>query len=385
MSHLSALLFAATLAQREQITMRHALLVEVGDALGSSLEAKRVLQSAIDRLVPALACEVVVWHAQGEPPLRAGTPTGQLEEMDGRQITAATRLDTPGRFVFLTPLQVRDTRFGLMAFSWSRRNPREEDVAVAAAVAARVSVALENERLYAQMTEAVTAREEFISIAAHELRTPLTSLQLRLQSIQRDGGFEERIRERIGRAQEQSARLARLVDLLLDASRAQWNALRLQRQPVQLAALAQDVVERFAEQATQAGSPLKLEIKGDPMGDYDRLRLEQVLTNLLSNALKFGQGRPVTVVVEEDHGEARLLVHDEGMGVNEATRQKLFDRFWRGVSVEHFGGLGLGLYLSRHLVEAHGGRIVALERPGPGATFVVSLPLAEAEAVAQVP
>lgn len=377
-SHLAALLFAAALAQRERITQRHALLVDVGDALGSSLVAERVLQTALDRLVPWLADEVVVWHAGGEATQRAGRTSWLFEEVDGHahEVLAETRVDAPGGSACLLPLHGRDTRFGLMGFGWSNRAPQEDDVALATAVAARVSVALENARLYEQTTEAVAAREEFISIAAHELRTPLTSLQLRLQSIQREGGFDDRLRERLGRALDQTTRLSRLVDLLLDVSRVQAGALRLQRQPVRLAQLAQDVVERFAEQARQAGSALHLEVRGDPVGDYDRLRIEQVLTNLLSNALKFGKGRPVSVVVEAENGEARLVVHDEGLGVNEATRAKLFDRFWRGVSVEHFGGLGLGLYLSRHLVEAHGGHIVALEKTGPGATFVVTLPLA---------
>jgi signal transduction histidine kinase len=145
---------------------------------------------------------------------------------------------------------------------------------------------------------------------------------------------------------------------------------------VDLSALVREVVSRFAAQAARTNTPLEVNAAEPVVGRWDRIRLEQVASSLLSNALKYGAGRPVHVLVERTPTGARLTVRDEGLGISPEHLPRIFDRFERAVSAEHFGGLGLGLYLTRHLVEAFGGTIRASSEPGKGATFEVDLPLA---------
>ena len=141
-----------------------------------------------------------------------------------------------------------------------------------------------------------------------------------------------------------------------------------------LAELARDVVARFHEQLERAGCDLRLTAEEPTRGSWDRALLDQVLTNLISNAIKFGAGAPIDVVVEPRRGSARLTVRDRGIGIATEDVRRIFGRFERAVSARHYGGLGLGLFVSRQIVEAHGGRIAVESRAGEGSTFTVELP-----------
>jgi signal transduction histidine kinase len=176
--------------------------------------------------------------------------------------------------------------------------------------------------------------------------------------------------------QRQSKRLSTLVESLLDVSRLEAGRLELNLEYVDLAALARDVIGRFAAQAARSHTALEVRAGEPVVGIWDRLRLEQVVSSLLSNALKYGAGRPVHILVERGPVGARLTVKDDGIGISPEHLPRIFDRFERAVSAEHFGGLGLGLYLTRHLVEAFGGTIHAASEPGRGSIFEVDLPLA---------
>ncbi|MDY7226114.1 sensor histidine kinase [Hyalangium rubrum] len=239
----------------------------------------------------------------------------------------------------------------------------------------------ERERLMGELREAVRLRDEFLSVASHELKTPLTPLSLRLQFMMREvevraeGSRNEVLRKHVEAASGQVQRLTALVDSLLDATRITSGRLSLRReQDVNLADIVRTVVAGFEAQAARAGTPLELEAPGRVLGHWDALRLEQVVTNLLSNALKFGAGRTVHLRVEEQEGWARLTVRDEGIGMDESMRARLFGRFERGVSERHYGGLGLGLFITREVVQALGGHVEAESQPGQGATFTVELP-----------
>jgi signal transduction histidine kinase len=232
----------------------------------------------------------------------------------------------------------------------------------------------------AEAQEAVRERDEFISVAAHELRTPLTALQLKLevlkQGIRRESGeaAEEKVRERLAGAMRQTQRLGSLVERLLDVSRIVGGRLELERADVELTRLTERVVGDFREQAEEAGSELRLSIDGPLHGSWDPVRLEQVLGNLLSNAIKYGPGRPIDVRLERNDGAARLSVQDRGIGISSQDLRRIFGRFERAAPVRHYGGLGLGLYIARHIVEAHGGTITAESVPGEGSTFFVERP-----------
>ncbi|WP_375757566.1 ATP-binding protein [Corallococcus exercitus] len=223
----------------------------------------------------------------------------------------------------------------------------------------------------AMLQDAVRARDDFLSVVSHELKTPLASFRLQLDLIER--GLEPEARARLGErlllTRRQVHRLAAVVELLLDVSQLSSGPLSLRVEDADLAALV-------TEQVAREGCEVTLRIAGPVRGRFDRARLEQVVQGLLSNALKYGAGKPVEIHVTQDGPCARLTVVDHGMGVRPEDRERIWRRFERAVSVRNFGGLGLGLWIARQVVEAHGGSVEVTETPGGGATFTVSLPLA---------
>jgi signal transduction histidine kinase len=223
----------------------------------------------------------------------------------------------------------------------------------------------------------VAARDEFLSVASHELYTPLTSLQLAAQSLKKlevRGPASERALVLVER---QVRRLTELVSSLLDVSRIQSGRLSLSLASCDLAELARGVCERFADEAVRAGSELTLEAPSPVVGRYwDRSHLDQVLTNLLSNALKFGAGEPIGVRVALDGpGRAKLTVRDCGIGIPAEKLPRIFQRFERAAPARSYGGLGLGLYIVHAIVEAHGGTVEVTSELGEGTTLTVTLPL----------
>ncbi len=286
----------------------------------------------------------------------------------------------------IVPLQARGRTLGALTLVYadSHRRYQFSDVHTATDLAGRIALAVDNARLYRTAQEAVHVRDEFLAVASHELKAPLTPLNLRLQSLQREleGPApldRERVRGHVKVLQRQTKRLSTLVQSLLDVSRIEAGTLQMDLEDVDLSGVVRDVVGRYVGQADRARSPLRVELEGAPHGRWDRLRLEQVVSNLLSNALKYGAGKPVHVRVEERLGRARLTVRDEGIGIAPEHLPRIFGRFERAVESEHFGGLGLGLYITRYLVEALGGTIRVASEPGQGATFEVSLPLPPAD------
>jgi signal transduction histidine kinase len=170
-------------------------------------------------------------------------------------------------------------------------------------------------------------------------------------------------------------RMAGLVDGLLDASRLPHGPIQLDVEDFDLVQATREVLEQFATTAKHAGCELRFDAPAPVLGRWDRRRIEQALTNLLSNALKYGAGKPIDVNIRRYEREVHVVVRDHGLGMAPEVAGKIFQRFGRGGSIWHQGGLGLGLYLSRDAIEAHGGTIRFESRPGDGCTFVVSLPV----------
>jgi signal transduction histidine kinase len=324
----------------------------------------------------------------GRPELQGEVPAAKLPlaARDKEHLRTLRNLGLESYLV--APLQARGRTLGAITFAYtgSHRRYRKADLHLAMEMADRAALAVDNALLYRSSQEAVRLRDEFLAVASHELKTPLTPLNLRLQSLRREldrGGptlDPARVREHVAALQRQSKRLATLVESLLDVSRLEAGRLELNLEYVDLAALAREVIGRFAAQAARTKTPLEVRADEPVVGIWDRVRLEQVVSSLLSNALKYGAGRPVHVVVERGPAGARLSVKDEGIGISPEHLPRIFDRFERAVSVEHFGGLGLGLYLTRHLVAAFGGTIRASSEAGHGAIFEVDLPLASPSA-----
>jgi PAS domain S-box-containing protein len=228
--------------------------------------------------------------------------------------------------------------------------------------------------------EAIQARDEFLSIASHELRTPLSALVLQLASLQNivhEANGQSPYAKLVGKvdkAVKVTGRLTTLVDNLLDVSRIASGRLQLHPEDCDLAQVARGMVEREAAAARRAGSELRCHAEAPVRGVWDRVRIEQVLANLLSNAMKYGPGNPIEVTVATTGETATIAVRDHGIGISKADLERIFGRFERAVSVRHYGGLGLGLYITRQLVEGHGGAIRVTSEPGAGALFVVELP-----------
>ncbi|HEU4382228.1 MAG TPA: PAS domain-containing sensor histidine kinase [Anaeromyxobacteraceae bacterium] len=237
----------------------------------------------------------------------------------------------------------------------------------------------ERARLYRQAQEEVRRRDEFLSIASHELRTPVAALQLQLQILHRvaeqaQSPLPRQLVDKVEGLERQTRRLTVLVNELLDVSRMRLGRLELRLEEMDLADLAREAVRQLEAELGRSGSRIAVRAEVPASGRWDRLRLEQVITNLLVNAAKFGEGRPIAVTVSAADGLARLTVADQGIGIPAEHQERIFGRFERAASAEHYGGLGLGLYIAREIVEAHGGRIRLASSPGLGSTFTVELP-----------
>ncbi|MFY0526185.1 sensor histidine kinase [Archangium gephyra] len=238
---------------------------------------------------------------------------------------------------------------------------------------AQDALARENARLRAQVQGAF----ELVGVAAHDLGNPLLALQLRLQRLRAQTRQDPRAQEGLALVEREARRMGLMVHDLLDLSRLSEGRLPLDLEELDLAALTREVAERFSDQAAAAGSPLVVHAQGPVHGRWDRHRLDRVATNLLSNALKFGQGQPIEVHVLAEGGRARLAVKDNGVGLPPDAQERLFGRFER-LGTTGRPGTGLGLYIVHQLVEAHGGTIHVSSRPGHGATFTVELPASHA-------
>ncbi|WP_233262031.1 ATP-binding protein [Vitiosangium sp. GDMCC 1.1324] len=240
---------------------------------------------------------------------------------------------------------------------------------------ARVRLLDQEQRARAAAESAIQLRDDFLAIASHELYTPIASQKLALQSLLREAGKGPSGPPRLlSRAEAQCRRLERLVEELLDVSTIQAGRLSLHLEKVDLVALAQDVAGRFEGELMQARSPLLWRIEGPVVGTWDGDHLDQVVTNLLMNAIKYGAGKPIEIGVMAREGMARLVVADQGIGIAPDRLPHIFERFERGVSVKSYGGLGLGLYIALQIVDAHGGSIRVESTPGRGSIFTVELP-----------
>jgi len=417
---------ARDITEKKRATEALRLLALVGAVLNESLDFERTLASLANILVPVIAdwCAIDLANAAGDlrpivvahsnparvelaaelrrryPPDPAASRgaaeafrTGEaqmMEEIPPGLIESSARDEEHRRLMvqlglvsyMCVPIAVRDRVFGVLTLvsAESGRRFGPSDLNLARQIANLAASAIENSMSYREAKKAVQIRDDFLSVAGHELRTPLNTARLLVQLLGRRAREDERIRglsepiERIDRAID---RLADLVDELLDVSRISAGHLDLaEEDDVALDALVRDVAGRFEEEVARAGGSLELRVVSI-RGCWDPRRLDQVLTNLLSNAIKYGEGRPIEIELAGSGDCAVLRIRDHGIGIAAKDRARIFERFERAVSGRNYGGLGLGLWISKKIVEAHRGTIQVESEPGRGATFIVTLPGAQ--------
>ncbi|MEN5037312.1 hybrid sensor histidine kinase/response regulator [Pseudomonas sp. TWI929] len=238
----------------------------------------------------------------------------------------------------------------------------------------------------AELEHAVRMRDDFMSIVSHEVRTPLNGLiletQLRKLHLSRGNlaAFSgDKLQAMVERDERQINSLIRLIEDMLDVSRIRTGKLSLRPKAFDLGQLVRSLVENFAAQATALETHIELQCCQPMLGEWDEFRIEQVLANLLSNALRYGERKPVQVRVFEQGSLACVQVQDQGIGIGAANQQRIFQQFERVATQQASGGLGLGLYISEQIAQAHGGRILVDSEEGKGATFTLQLPLATFE------
>jgi signal transduction histidine kinase len=293
------------------------------------------------------------------------------------------------RSVLIVPLVAGGRPIGVLNLVWAESNRRygSEDLEMTRELGRRAGLAVENARLYNEARAAVKLRDEFLSIASHELKTPLTSLRLKVDGILRITGKADRtpadlakLASRVQGVDKQVGRLTELVDALLDVSRATSGQLQLRLEDVDLVAVTKAVAERFKDDLVSAGCSLSLVVTEKAIhGRWDRLRLDEVITNFLSNAIKYGAGKPVQIRVSATKTVATVEIEDQGIGISPDDQRRLFERFARVVSPEHYGGFGLGLWIVKLLVEAMGGKVAVRSAVGTGSVFSAELPRQEQE------
>lgn len=231
-----------------------------------------------------------------------------------------------------------------------------------------------------ELQQALEMRDDFISMVAHELRTPLNTLSLESQTrlmLLAKGEMQafgaEQLRTMFLRDSRQIDSMNRLIGDMADVSRIQSGRLSLRSSQVNLSALLRRVVDDLAQQAQTAGCEFSLDIHAEVEGNWDEFRVEQIIVNLLTNALRYGAGRPVAVSLEQDKTEVEIKVRDHGVGICSSDQQRIFNRFERLGTKEVREGLGMGLYIARQLAEAQGGSLHVESVLGQGATFCLRL------------
>ncbi len=228
-----------------------------------------------------------------------------------------------------------------------------------------------------ELRDAVSARDDFLAVAAHELRNPITPIRIsvHLLRLAQETGDQARISSLLDRLDHQIERFISRMDVLLDIAQISSNQLRLERSEVDLSETVKRVIEEHQPMLVRAGSELTARIEDSIIGFLDAVAFTQIVENLISNAIKYGQCKPIEVTLTSARDQAELTVCDHGIGIGLEDRERIFQRFERAVQRKSHTGFGLGLWVSRRLTEAMGGSIGVIGQKGAGSLFTVTLPL----------
>jgi signal transduction histidine kinase len=421
----AARIVASALAAREHTeaeasARRTALLDSISSVVLQSLDQREIASRAVALVVPQLADCALVWtlnrdgvlewlaadegrsrradllaearsaSESGEPPALATLIVRQshslllpdlhpsvFDRYGVREEYRAYLRKIGARSAMGVPIAVAGKTFGALQLFSSGHRYGPADLELAESVAERLAWALENARLYGVARDAIQARDDFLALASHELRTPLTALRLLTDSsmhrAHRRGDAAEE--QRFQLVATQAERLGVLVGRLLEAVKTRAEGVVLVPRACDLAAVLEHSVRTATERAHATGA-IGLTAQAGMVGRWDPERLERALGELLDNAFRFGANRPMEVVLQRHEDQAVVTIRDHGIGIPVDQQGAVFLPFERTAPPHHFGGLGLGLYLARAIVEAHGGAIELTSQVGEGTTVLVRLPLA---------
>lgn len=419
-------------ALSEQAQRRFSFMAEAGQILVSSLDLHLLLENIIRHCIPTLAdaCSIELSNTQdferhvvtahvgptaGDPlcwldssnipenfdvPLMPDSMIVMgLDETDPRrthEIHALVKRNTKQLMYLLkqdfssalhAPLIARDRCIGVLSLvtTCSGRSYGDSERLLIEDLATRIALAMDNASLFRRLEKALQVRDDFLSVASHELRTPMTSFRLAVQGLRRmaaRSGLKEKtdpmMLEALDTALRQSERLERFVHTLLETSRVGAQRRTPFPENIDLAELIKQIIQDFREEFYTSGSEVHLDLQ--PIcGRWDRWFIEQIFINLLTNALKFGAGKPIEISTISTGGWAHIVVRDHGIGVSKNDQERIFERFERAVSARHYSGFGIGLSLIQELLKAMGGRIRLESELGHGAVFTVELPVERGE------
>jgi signal transduction histidine kinase/uncharacterized membrane protein affecting hemolysin expression len=396
--------------QKTRAETKFAFLAEASTVLGRSMDYEANLREIAKLSVPYLGdgcvIELVPWQELDlessairtspitpPPPPELEAPLARREELHAAReralregepsILGGTDPEHPGS-VLVSPLIARGRPLGIITFvaAGDTRRYGEAEAKVVGDLSRRAASAVDNACLYRDAKDAIRLRDDFISIASHELKTPLTVLQLQVQAIMAMTSGramtelpEEKIQEMKRTANRQIQRFSKLIHDLLEVSQPASKKSKLDLRELEMSELVKEVAHELSSELSRNRCELRLQARERIVGCWDRFRIEQIVTNLMTNAMKYGAGKPVCVEVSRQGEKARVSVRDFGIGIAKADQSRIFGRFERAVSLRNFGGFGLGLFIAQQAASAHGGTIWVESEPGEGSTFFLEVPL----------
>jgi len=366
---------------RERL-LRDAMFLSHASQFLCSLDLEKALQAVANIAVPDLGARCAIDLIQDGSPKRVVVAGGAADAPPVPDLHPsvlaghATIYTAASRSQVGVPLACRDTVIGaLTVVAHAGRVFEAKDLELLEDLAQRIALSVDNARLYEGARQALGSRDEFLSIAAHEIRGPLTSLHMAVQGLLRGTLSKAAAETALDVMQREDRRLSQFVDELLDLGRIRTGQLHFHLEELDLGTIVRDAVSRVSGDLADVASGITVKTEGNLTGEWDRFRLEQVLTNLITNAVKYGEGKPIEISAARTDGRVRIIVADHGIGIEPAMQDKIFDPYQRAVAARHYGGLGLGLHIAKTIVEGLGGTIAVSSDPGTGSTFTVELPV----------
>jgi len=307
-------------------------------------------------------------HLPGDHPARLAAV------LRTRMLDLAGTGESPSSMI--VPLHFGELVIGGMTlvFAGSSWGPTERRMAID--LATQAGAALGRSRIYRFLKKALASRDESFAAATHELGNPLNALRLQITALTRSPTLEPAVMARIAGMERLVRQLVNLNRRMLDSSRLAAGQVQLRLEDVDLTAVVEEVLANNADQLAWSNCPVSLSSPGPVVGRWDSMRLEQIVSNLVSNAMKYGHGGAISVSISvvPPGDRVRLAVHDNGIGIASYDQDRIFERFERASPTHAGSSLGIGLWIVRQLVEAFGGTVHVESSPGAGATFTVELP-----------